>query len=118
MPKGLSGAGEKFSSRVPVGSRDVFFDNDEGRVADRGGVVLVPVLIIIDHHDRQIHVSYQTSHCLDLKHLPITTSTSTQVQVTEAGCSCEHVIFLHHEITIIGCAFIIPCSLSSTSCDA
>ncbi len=49
MPKGLSGAGEKFSSRVPVGSRDVFFDNDEGRVADRGGVVLVPVLIIIDH---------------------------------------------------------------------
>ena len=51
MPKGLSGAGEKFSSRVPGGSRDIFFDDDkEARVADRGGgvdglVVVVPLLV-------------------------------------------------------------------------
>ncbi len=45
MPKGLSGAGEKFSSRVPGGSREeveVFFDDDRGGVV----VVLAPVMVI------------------------------------------------------------------------
>ena len=57
MPKGLSGAGEKFSSRVPGGSREeveVFFDDDRGGVV----VVLAPVMVIkeggkniaSDHH--------------------------------------------------------------------
>jgi hypothetical protein len=57
MPKGLRGAGEKFSSRVPGGSREevkVFFDDDRGGVV----VVLAPVMVIkeggknivSDHH--------------------------------------------------------------------